>query len=87
MGANQNFSRELDLYPKIDPTSLLTRSRPHSYREAIRPRNQIRNHGDTAEDNNRCKPRHVRENDAQKFIKMQLKSSQTFQRTPCERVQ
>jgi hypothetical protein len=36
MGANQNSSRELGLYPEIEPTpSLLTRQKPHSYRKVI----------------------------------------------------
>jgi hypothetical protein len=60
--------------------SLLTRPRPHSYRETIGPRNWIRKYRNTAEDNNRCKPRHVREYGAQKRIKRQLKSSQLFHR-------
>jgi hypothetical protein len=67
--------------------SLLTRLRPHSYRKAVGPQNQVRNHGNTAEDNNQCKPRHVRDDDSQNWIKRQLEFSQAFHRTPCGRVQ
>jgi hypothetical protein len=59
MRVNQISSTELDLYPRR--TSLLTRSRLHSYRKAIGPRNRVRDHGNTTEDNNRCKPSHMRD--------------------------
>jgi hypothetical protein len=43
MRVNQNSSMELDLCPKIDRhTSLLTRSRLRSYRQATCPRNWVR---------------------------------------------
>jgi hypothetical protein len=41
--------------------SLLTRSRPQSYKKAIDPQNRVRDRGSTAEDNNRCNLRHVRD--------------------------
>jgi hypothetical protein len=66
-------------------SSLLTRSRPYNYRKAIGPRNQIRNHQNTTEDNNWYKPRHVWDYDSQKWIKRQLKFSQAFHWTPYER--
>jgi hypothetical protein len=39
--------------------SLLTRPRPHRYRKAINPQNQVRNHKNTVKDNNRCKKSQV----------------------------
>jgi hypothetical protein len=43
MGANQNYLGKLGICPKLDPrASLLTQSSPHSYRQAIDPRNRVR---------------------------------------------
>jgi hypothetical protein len=60
--------------------SLPPRSRLHSYRKATSPQNQVRNHRNTTEDNNRCKQRYVRDYGGQKWITRQLKSSQAFHR-------
>jgi hypothetical protein len=83
MRANQNFSTELGLYPKINPTrpSLLTRSRLYSYKKSIGPRNQVRQPENTVKDNNRCEQRYERDYGDQEWIKRQLKSSQAFHRT------
>jgi hypothetical protein len=64
-------------------TSLLTWSRPSSYRQAIGPRNQVRNHiGNTR----RCQHEHVRDQ-RQKSSQKQYISSQTFHWTPDDHVQ
>jgi hypothetical protein len=46
--------------------SFLTRLRPHSYRKAIGPQNQVRQPRNTVEDNTRCKQGHVRDYGKQK---------------------
>jgi hypothetical protein len=57
MRVNQNSLMELDLYPKIDPTSsLLTRPRLHSYRKTISPRNRIKNR---SKNTDQCCQEHV----------------------------
>jgi hypothetical protein len=56
--------------------SLLTRVRPHNYRKAIGPQNRIRNHENTAEDNNRYKSRHCETT----TVKSELKESSSLHR-------
>jgi hypothetical protein len=79
MGANQNSSRELGLYPEINPTPLSFNSAiPHGYRKAIRAQNRVRNRNENI---NRCWQEYVRDR-RQNRVKRQLKSSQSFHRTP-----
>jgi hypothetical protein len=61
--------------------SLLARSRPHSYNQAIGPQNWVRNYANT----NQCWQEHVRER-RQNSDKNHFMSSQAFHRTPCGRV-
>jgi hypothetical protein len=84
MGANQNFSPEHGLCPKINSNpSLLTQPRPPSYRQAIGLRNRVRDHNGTM----KWYWQGLSETDDKNQIKNRFISSQVFHRTPGGRVQ
>jgi hypothetical protein len=60
MEADQNSSRELGLYPKIDLTSLSSNSAKTAllYSKAISPRNRARKRSGNT---NRCQQEHVQD--------------------------
>jgi hypothetical protein len=83
MRVNQNFSRELDLYLKINLTRLfLTRSVLHRYKKAINPKNQVRKPRITIK--SLIDTRQVTSKASTTKIKSkeQLRVSDTFHRTP-----